>query len=220
LGSPLPLIHNIPPDWKTTWNLSEQLKEIRARPTFLYDPTVNPMKAFGATNPMQMVISDPTTPARIATVVTGNADGVFGVNNPALVSATANYVRNMNAGYEVIRTPVTYKNNVCAAAPATTDIWAPTAGKKFRLLGGIITMGGLIAAAATRTLQLIEETAGTVILETGITIPVLGNNFSVPFNLGPNGYLSSTVTKKLQAVTAGATYTTGQDVVSVWGTEE
>lgn len=199
--SALPLIHNRPPDWQTTWNLAEQLKEIKARPTFLYDPTSSPMKAIAFQN-------------------YSAADGSFGVNGQGILVTAVNYVRNFAGGYEVTRTPVVYKNNVCAAAPATTDIWAPTAGKKFRVLGGFITMSGLIAAAATRNIQLVEETAGTVIMQASVTIPVLGFNLCIPFNLRPNGYLSSTVTKKLQAVTSGGTYTTGVDSVSVWGTEE
>jgi len=116
--------------------------------------------------------------------------------------------------------PVIFKNATAAAAAATTDLWAPTAGKKFRLLGGVITMSGSIAAAALRTLQLIEETAGTVIVQVNLLIPVLGGSVSVPFTITGNGYLSSTVTKKLQIVTVGGTYVVGTDAVSVWGTEE
>jgi hypothetical protein len=128
-----------------------------------------------------------------------------------------NYIGNT---YEAIRTPGFFRTAVAAAAPATTDLWAPTAGKKFRLLGGVISMAGTIAAAAARTLQLIEETAGTIIVEVHLSIPVTGGSVSVPFSISGNGYLSSTVTKKLQIVTAGGTYVTGTDAVSVWGTEE
>ena len=81
-------------------------------------------------------------------------------------------------------------------------------------------MAGSIAAVAARTLQLIEETAGTVIVELHLSITATGASIAIPFTIAGNGYLSSTVTKKLQIVTAGGTYVTGTDAVSVWGTEE
>jgi len=138
-----------------------------------------------------------------------------------LLTQASQYVVNKTfAQMEVVRTPSIWKSVETAVAAATTDLWTPAAGKKFRVLGGTVCMGGTIAAAAKRSLTLIEETAGTVIGSFGIDIPILGGNIAVPFDLRPNGFLASTADKKLQVVTAGATYVTGSDWVSVWGTEE
>lgn len=122
--------------------------------------------------------------------------------------------------YETGRTPNRWKSVETAVAAATTDLWTPAAGTKFRLMGGIITMSGSIAAIAKRSLKLIEETAGTVIVAVGIVIPVLGANIAIPFTIPGNGFLASTADKKLQVVTAGGTYVAGSDWVTVWGTEE
>lgn len=162
---------------------------------------------------------DPVT-GRAETTTLTSTQTTFGNTYAKTIAAFQVLAKQDTGFFEYSRTPGTFKTASVAAAPATTDVWSPTAGKKFRLMGGVITMGGTIAAAAARTLQLIEETAGTVIIEVHMVIPVLGGNVQVPFTIPGNGYLSSAVTKKLQAVTAGGTYVVGTDAVSVWGTEE
>jgi hypothetical protein len=100
---------------------------------------------------------------------------------------------------------VTFKPVALGAATAETTIWTPTAGKKFRLMGFILTCG----AASTLTFK--DNTAGTTIFAARGTTD---QPISVP-NLG-NGILSAAANNVL-TVTRGTSCTL--DGV-VWGTEE
>ena len=190
---------------------------LQGKAVILVDPGTGKVLGGGIPVNVHIVDSNNTT---IASVVSQLFEAIGGVSTLFTDSAIRIYNPAVTNTLERVRTPTFFPNAALAAAPATTDVWTPTAGKKFRLLGGVITMSGLIAAAANRTLQLIEETAGTIIVRASVTIPVLGVNVAIPFDLRPNGFLASTASKKLQAVTAGGTYSTGIDSVSVWGTEE
>lgn len=215
-------------DWNTTFNLTQQVKSIRfvedgegniwGYPVILIDPTApEPIQARAS-----VVIRDATTASAWATVATANANSIYaGGNSGGLWVTNVPLIGNPIANtLEVLRTANTIKSTAIASAPGTTDVWTPAGGKKFRLMGGLISMSGLIAAAATRTMTLFEETAGTVLFRCNITIPVLGTNVAFPFNFPGNGFLASIADKKLQCTTAGGTYTAGGDSVMVWGTEE
>jgi hypothetical protein len=104
-----------------------------------------------------------------------------------------------------LRTPTVFKVVALSAGTAETTIWTPTAGKKFRLMGFILTCG----AASTLTFK--DNTAGTTIFAArgGTDVPI-----SVP-NLG-NGILSGAADRVL-TVTRGTSCTL--DGV-VWGVEE
>lgn len=230
--SPRPVTISKPLNWSTS-SFSQQVRSLRfaedddgnvwAMPVVLFD--VNPVVAAGVAVPEADRINPwgkfrlVNNEGSIAVDVT-SPSLLFSIYNGALLNMALGYAADSTTVLKKNFTPDKWKSSVIAAAPATTDIWTPTAGYKFRVLGGVICMGGLIAAAAVRNLTLIEETAGTVVMRTSITIPVLGNNIAIPFTLGPSGFLASTADKKLQCVTAGATYTAGQDSVYVYGTEE
>ena len=170
---------------------------------------------------LPIILTDGTTPTSAAEIsVMGNANIGSSGSKLLRTGALMAFSNVASTNYEQARTPTIFKNAAPAAAPATTDVWTPAGGKKFRLMGGVISMSGSIAAVALRTLKLIEETAGTVIVELHLDIPVTGGSVAVNFTIPGNGFLASTVDKKLQAVTAGGTYVTGTDAVSVWGTEE
>ena len=195
----------------------DEENNIKAQPVILLDPRFSPTSVGGHISAL-----DPTGLTRA--IGTGGypisdfypaTDLSF-----ALLTQAAQYVKGAANSLEVVRTPTSVVTAIAAAATGTTAVWTPAAGKKFRALKIVVTMSGLIAAAAIRNLTLIEETAGTVIARTHITIPVLGGTHSIAFDLGPNGFLASTADKKLQVVTAGGTYSTGQDTITVYGTEE
>lgn len=101
------------------------------------------------------------------------------------------------------RTPTVFKSFDLAAATAETTLWTPAAGKKFRLMGMIITAG------AATTLLFKDGTAGTNIFRVG------AGATPVPIDIG-NGILSAlannnlTVTRSVSATLMG----------TVWGTEE
>jgi len=118
--------------------------------------------------------------------------------------AVANWLFN-GTSLDKQRTPAIFKVVALTAATAETTIWTPGAGKKFRLMGFILTCG----AASTLTFK--DNTAGTTIFAArgGTDVPV-----SVP-NLG-NGILSAAA-NNVFTVTRGTSCTL--DGV-VWGTEE
>lgn len=103
------------------------------------------------------------------------------------------------------RTPNVFKVVALAAATAETTIWTPTSGKKFRLMGFILTCG----AASTLTFK--DNTTGTTIFAArGATDTPIS-----PAAMG-NGILSAAANNVL-TVTRGTSCTL--DGV-VWGTEE
>lgn len=221
---PKKIVFNKPLDWVNA-GLSESSKSIyfekddeghiKAIPVIVFDPA-GTYADIGS----RLKGTAPTGSTGYATVGSGCAVYYDG-NSLGLMALAQQYVLDPTSNITyAARTPNTWKSSAIAAAPATTDLWTPAAGKAFRVMGGVICMSGLIAAAATRSLTLIEETAGTVIMRAQATIPVLGFNLCIPFDLKPNGFLATAVNKKLQVVTAGGTYSTGADSVAVWGTEE
>lgn len=125
---------------------------------------------------------------------------------------------------ELTYNPEIFMINVVPAALGTTGIWLPPTGKRFRILGGFVIMGGEIVAPATRILLLQESVPGSSsinILGFNFTIPVAASNIYFPFDLRPDGYLATGPSPhQVQASTQGGVYTTGQDFVSVWGREE
>jgi hypothetical protein len=228
----LPVLINKPLNW-ANMGLTQQARTVRfvedeegniwAYPVVLIDPqantenlTVMPNVVIRDPNIAQFANVDQYTRADLSTLY--NSGALLNVN--AVQCVYNSLGTGSQPRYETLRTPNKWKNASTAVAPATTDLWTPAGGTKFRVLGGTITMSGTIAAAAIRTLTLIEETAATVIARAVLDIPILGGTLAYSFTLGPNGFLASTVDKKLQIVTAGATYVTGADAVMVWGTEE
>lgn len=111
------------------------------------------------------------------------------------------------ATFDRRRTPFVFKPLSAVAIATETAIWTPTAGKKFRLMGGIFSVG---VAAANVLLK--DNTAGTTIfvipksaLDTPIAIPPLGN-----------GILSGAVDRPLTATGVATSTLSGV----VFGTEE
>lgn len=106
---------------------------------------------------------------------------------------------------EKLRTPIVFKSFDLVTATAETTLWTPAAGKKFRLMGLILT------TSAVTTLKFRDGTGGTIVFQ-------IGSGANVPLNpcdMG-NGILSAlannllTVTRSITAVLVG----------TVWGTEE
>jgi hypothetical protein len=109
------------------------------------------------------------------------------------------------------------------AAVGTAVIWLPDRGKRVRVMGGMITMGGVAAALGVRTLS-VEQSGAIAIPKLNIRMHLTVNTavasaVSGYFDLRPNGILLD-VNASVNVITAGTDYTTGQDTVTVWGTEE
>lgn len=103
-----------------------------------------------------------------------------------------------------LRTATVFKTVDLGAGTTETTIWTPATGKRFRLLGFVLTCG----AASKLTFK--DNTAGTTIFvaEVAAGVPLV-------VNLG-NGILSAAANNVL-TVTRG---TSGTLVGVVWGVEE
>lgn len=180
-----------------------------------YDPGTG--RAF-----MPVVIRNSTNSTTVSLGTVGgaaNSFGLIGMN----VNALLNYGSITSGAMEYARTPTKFVSATIPAATGTTDVWTPAAGKKFRLMGYMIHFSGTAAAAGLRTFSIQEETLGAIGMDTGTLAPAAGTgaeNSVITVNLPGNGYLATTVDKKLQVVTGTTAYTAGVDYISVWGTEE
>jgi hypothetical protein len=227
-----PVKTNKPFDW-TSLNLSEEIKDLiletiknsdglhgKVYPIILIDPTQNPMKAIGQTNALNTTISDGFTAAAKTTVAGISPVGTVGSGNNGIVSNSVLLVGNVSLNtLETVRTPTIFKSIQCNTAAATA-IWTPAAGKKFRIMGGIITTSGWLAAAAETIVTLLDQ-AGAIGLAFNFVLPAAATALSacIPFDLKPNGYLSAAANNVLNATLSG-NLTGGHVMVSVWGTEE
>jgi len=122
---------------------------------------------------------------------------------------------------EMLRTPNTIKW-VGATTSAATDIWAPAAGKKFRVMKVVISPDAGLAAAGIQKISLIEETLGDIGLNVQTYLPIAASivhQVPIVLDLPGNGYLSTTAGKKLQ-VTLTSACTAGLISITVFGTEE
>jgi len=167
----------------------------------------------------------PTPHHRVTPVTIYDAAGTSGGNLPvAVMGSTTTQALAVNVGdgtsgssvlaaglhvyngatWDRQRTPLVFKPIDLAAATAEATIWTPTTGKKFRLMGFILTVG----AASTLTFK--DNTGGTTIF-----IARGGTDTPLAINLG-NGILSGAI-NRLLTVTRGTSATlTG----TVYGTEE
>ena len=104
------------------------------------------------------------------------------------------------------RTPNVFKTFSLAASSAEQTIWTPTAGKKFRLMGFVLTINTLAATVTFR-----DNTAGTTIFVTaGPAASIVA-----PSDLG-NGILSAAANNRLTIQASAVSALVG----TVWGTEE
>lgn len=170
----------------------------------LYVKTTNPgdTAALGTTAGRQLVAGGAANSAGAA--ITGGTVTSVDSSDTARALAVALFLYNGSTN-EPMRNPNVFKVVALTAGTSETTIWTPTSGKKFRLMGFILTCG----AASTLTFK--DNTAGTTIFAARGTTdtPIV----SVPMG---NGILSVAANNVL-TVTRGTSATL--DGV-VWGTEE
>lgn len=138
----------------------------------------------------------------------GNSSGVgipLDAANVARFQAVVTALFN-GATYDRPRTPNVFKTFNLAASSAEQTIWTPAAGKKFRLMGFVLTINTLAATVTFR-----DNTAGaTIFVTAGPAASVIQ-----PSNLG-NGILSAVADNRLTIQASAVSALVG----TVWGTEE
>jgi hypothetical protein len=162
------------------------------------------------------------------------AGGFQGVGETTPMPTRAQTLYNVETGqHEVLRTPSTFKTGSLGGGSAST-IWTPTKGKKFRLLGAIVTMpvGATFAAASFAQVVLNdmtppagpEATVFSFMVYVPAAAPANGGATVIPLILPGNGYLSlkadNLLVMRVLVGGVGTALVTGDIHVSAWGTEE
>lgn len=156
-----------------------------------------PVSATGLAR-VSVVRDDGAVPTSSQSDAVGNS-GTFGNTNGVLP-----YIYN-GTSWDRMRTPFVFKDINAVAIGAIATIWTPGAGKKFRLMGGNLSVSAAISI-------LLEDNAGAAFI---FRIPKLLVDTPYNFDLG-NGFLSAAANNVLKATGSGAANLTG----TVYGTEE
>lgn len=131
-----------------------------------------------------------------------------GVNASAFKLAVANFNYGVNGStWDRIRLPNVFKSLSSVLITSETTIWTPAGGKKFRLMGFVLTQGVVTGAVTLK-----DNTAGSTIL-------IIPPNTVGVFMLSPrmgNGILSAAANNVLTATGVATETLTG----FVFGTEE
>ena len=94
--------------------------------------------------------------------------------------------------------PNTFKTLKGVSISSIATVWTPATGKKFRLMGGTISVNAAVSVLFE------DNAAGTDVFQT----PVLAANAPFSFDLG-NGRLSAAANNVLKATSSGAATITG-----------
>jgi len=172
-----------------------------------------------ATPVMIIGVDSSLTSIQVNNIAPASTDAVY-EQDTGLFVRSANYVYNpASAVFERLRTPTVFKT--INHADNSIIVWSPAAGKKFRLMGGIITLAGPAkAAAAYNSLNFTDNAVAmfTVSFYCPLAAASL-STYTIPFTLPGNGYLSAVADNDL-ICNFGAAITAGSVALNVWGTEE
>lgn len=163
--------------------------------------------AVGATNPLVIGGVDGSGTVQRINSRYMNADGIASTAFQAFMVHAAGLLLRDGANFDRVRGPIIFKSFNAVAINAETTLWTPAAGKKFRIMGGILSVGG---AAANVLLK--DNTAGTTIL----IIPKTALDVAVPLPVMGNGVLSAAANNVLTATGIAATTLSG----FIFGCEE
>ena len=125
--------------------------------------------------------------------------------NPTTPSVGVCLLAWNGATWDRIRSPNIFKDLNAVAIGTITTVWTPASGKKFRL------MGGTISVSAAGSVLFEDNAAATTIFRT----PKLAADTPYTFDV-PGGKLSAAANNVLKATLSVAGNVTG----TLWGTEE
>lgn len=140
---------------------------------------------------------------------------------PGVVALTENLLFNPDTNQmEAQRTPTAMKY-LDSCTTTGNPIWTPPANKRFRLMGGIITLSKEAACAGALLISLADVGTGNIAAfqVSNAALVATGQVLQISFQLPGNGYLSKIVGAALNNVFSGA-LTAGACSFTVWGTEE
>ena len=152
---------------------------------------------FSLATPLPLLTVDTELPA-----ASGLIDGTV---NPTAPLAGLCLLLYNGATWDRVRTANTRKDQSTVAIGTSGTVWAPTTGKKFRLMGGSIS----VSAAASVLFE--DNVSGNFVFRT----PKLAADTPYNFDLG-NGYLSVAANNVLKATSSAAANLLG----TLWGVEE
>jgi hypothetical protein len=179
-----------------------------------------------STTKPKVTIADPTTPSQqlgidIQGRATVNVNGLVTVDTEfpaaaALVDTAGNPIVPMagvcllvfnGTTWDRLRAASVRKDLNAIAIGAIATVWTPAAGKRFRLMGGVLS----VSAAASVLFEDNAAGAGSFVFRT----PKLAADTPYNFDLG-QGFLSAAINNLLKATSSAAASVTG----TLYGTEE
>ncbi len=153
---------------------------------------------------VQLLAAD--SPNAVGTLA-GNADGLTGAGTGlVVVPYNAAFVGGASGVWDRVRTPNIYKVLASTAIGSEVTVWTPTTGRKFRL------MGMILSSSAAVSIIFKDNTSGTTILQ----IPKLLVDTPIVISLDGNGILSAAANNVLTATSSGA----ANLIATFYGTEE
>ena len=150
--------------------------------------------------PVELWVDNNGTPSRMMGAQAGTLDGA----SPGALVTFWNFPLVFNgATWDRLRTPSKFTTVNLAAGTAETTVWTPAAGKKFRLMGLVLTAG------AACDIELRDNTGGPVIFYVALSAAPL------VLDLG-NGILSGAANRPLTVTRSVSTTLKG----TLFGTED
>lgn len=156
-------------------------------------------------------------------LVAPSSDAASAANNALVAVADQHtYAGALINAWARARHPNVFKT-ASATASGDTAVWVPTTGRKFNLLGGVITVPSGATSATQDVIITLRDNATSLGISTLVSLPsalnLAGPYHVFPFNIGPVGVMSAAANNQLSLHLSAAM--TGSPVrVSVWGTEE
>jgi hypothetical protein len=199
------------PQDSSSWNLLKTFRSLRI-----------PVDENGQAWTLPVILVDPASPGMHPTGIRGQLDqGSAPLYGPQVYSVQQLYNESTSPpSLEFQRTPTIFKFLEDRTTSGAQTVWTPTAGKRFRLLGGIITVSKDAACAGALILALYDSaTQFTSYIVSHAALVAIGNVVLIPISFKGNGYLSSAINNVLNVNFSGA-LTAGGISISVWGTEE
>ena len=119
--------------------------------------------------------------------------------------------------FQTIRTPTVFKP-VQVSAAGNTAVWTPASGKKFRLMGFVISVAASLAAAGEEVIELLDSATEIAVFSVPLQSTIAQTN-PIIVHLNGDGYLSAAANNVLN-VNLGTVLASGHVSVFAYGTEE